>query len=462
MPGRSTPMIRRSCSSANAPRLDRHLSPRAGRAVHPDDGAAPRGTPNSAKESRRPSRTATDPSRRGRRRRSWPDSWHADARSRDAGTGRPAQARAAAGRRRRRRRCAGRGRADSAPSPATGPLDDRGEHAGDVVAATGRQRRVRRAASAAASSSWRASTALDWASGTRSVSPSLASSTRSPGTRSSSVRSPASRSRRRRCASRRCATGGCGPRRRAGCPRRPAAARRCGRGDPGAARRRGRRSRASRPGAPARTAAPSVTTAVSVVAIPAAAGSRRTPSGDLLLREPVAASSSVDRVGAGSGERARRDDVRRGRRGDLAGGRSADTVGDQHAGGPTNPESSLSLADQARRGWRPTPENLEHCHHLLLVRTAVRAEQRSRRAPTVHARVAIRHNGRHGVAAARDLRGPGARLRRLRRGRVLLRRRRPRRRREGRQRGRQAGRGRADWRCAASPRSSPAPRSASP
>ena len=184
---------------------------------------------------------------------------------------------------------------------------------------------------------------------TRSVRPSLASSS-GHRARGRSARDVARRPRVAVDAaqSRRCATGGRARPPRPASRRRPGAARRCGRvvirvsasvaeQVARGSRRRGR----------ARTAWPSVTTAVRVVAMPARVGSRRTPSAQLLLgqpdRGPRASRPDRRRVGEGGGG----DDVRRGRRRDLAGGRSADAVGDEHARGTDEPRVLVAGAHEA-------------------------------------------------------------------------------------------------------------------
>ncbi len=355
--------------------------------------------------------------------------------------------RTAAGRRRRAGRTARR-RTRQCPSPGTGtPSTTVAEHAGDVVAPTGVEGRRRRAASAAASSSpWVASTAAmrrrrgPGRSGRR-----WPAAPGRRGARSSSVRSPVSRTSPSRLRSTTLRHGWV---RTSSAARLPSSTSRCtkvwSRVIRLQRRRRATGSRASRPRGPARSAAPSVTTAVSVVAMPARAGRARTPSAicscasrvaDVEQRRP-----GRRRVGRGRSPRRRRPRwprrprrrrCRRRRR--RPGGRRGRRTRSPRCRSRTRPD--VAGADGGEPQHSPPPPT---CVQRLP------CGQRSRRAPTVHAPWRSDTMGAMEWLLLAISVGLVARLRGLRGGGVLLRGGRPRGRREGCRRGRPPGRGRAD------------------
>ena len=232
-------------------------------------------------------------------------------------------------------------------------------------------------------------------------------------------------------------------------------------GHAGQVRRRGTRSRASRPGGRARTARRRwrPRSAWWPCRCAPGRGARRAATCSWARRTP--ARSSGDRVRLRVGQRHGRDDVRRGGGGDLAGRRTPDAVGDEHAGRADEAGVLVAGAHQAdvaharhrRTAARRPPPHWSNVLPTLsrFPRRVPRAVGRGRGDPQQWA---------HGMAAARDLGGPGARVRGLRSGRVRLRRGRPGRGREGGRRGRPAGPGRARGAADACPPSSPAPRSA--
>ena len=454
MPGRSMPMMRRSLLSANS-LASTGIWRRAPGVPCIHTMAAPRGLPNSAKESRRPSRTATEPSSRGR----------------SSSFMRRILAR---GRRDAQALCGIRTAAastmfqgsrtapSSTPSAETGrPVDHGGEQAGDVVAAAGGQRGVDQVLHRGVVGVPVRIRSMS-RSRTRSVSPSLASSTRSPGTQVD-LRDVARLGRVAVHAARdHVAPGVVGhvlldQRALVDQPLHPGVVA----GDPGQRRRRGRGSRASRPGAPARTARRRWRPRSAWWPCRPGVGSRATPRATCSWARRIAARSMLDGIARGIGQRGGRDDVRRGGRGDLAGRGTADAVGDEHAGGAQEPGVLVAAAHETHVAERDAGEP-QHPDHPLSWSNAFRPSHGSRVGVPGSSGGRTRHNGRHGMAAARDLRGPGARLRGLRRGRVHLRGGRPRppsRRRPPRETARRRA---CVRRCAASPPSSPAPRSASP